>query len=232
MNGSGQPTWAAGSFLARLSPDERDKLLALGTTRLLAAGKQILVEGGRDKHVEIIRQGYVKVTTQVGGAARLLAIRLPGDLVGELAAVTDNSRMATVTTCGEVVSTVIRQADFLSFLGTHPHTANQVTGTVGRRLRWANERRSEFSAYSAQVRLAHVLADIAATCGEKVRDGLRIEVDLSQTELAALVGAAEDTVQKALRTLRRRGLVRTGYRQITVLDEPALRALADEEDVA
>ncbi len=232
MNGSGPPTWAAGSFLARLSPEERDKLLTLGTTRLLAASKRIMVEGDQDRHVEIIRQGYVKVTTQVGGASRLLAIRLPGDIVGELAAVTDSSRIATVTTCGEVVSTVIRQADFLNFLGTHPHTANQVTGTVGRRLRWANERRSEFSAYSAQVRLAHVLSDIAAACAEKVRDGLRIEVDLSQTELADLVGAAEDTVQKALRALRRRGLVRTGYRQITVLDEPALRALADEEDVA
>lgn len=223
------PSWAPGSFLSRLTPDEREKLLSLGTTRRLAAGRRILVEGRRDTHVEVIRHGYVKVTTEVGGAPRLLAIRLPGDIVGELAAITENTRMATVTTCGEVVSTVIRQADFLSFLSTHPQVANQVTGTVGRRLRWANERRSEFSAYSAQIRLAHVLADFAATCGEPVPEGLRIEVDLSQTELAALVGAAEDTVQKALRVLRNRGLVRTGYRQITVLDEPGLRALADED---
>jgi CRP/FNR family cyclic AMP-dependent transcriptional regulator len=222
------PAWAPGSFLAGITPDERDKLLALGTTRRLAPGRRLLIEGRRDTHVEILRQGHVKVTTQIGGEPRLLAIRLPGDIVGEFAAVTDNSRTATVTTCGEVVSTVVRQGDFLSFLSTHPNVANQVTATVGRRLRWANERRSEFAAYPAQVRLAHVLAEIAASCGEAVHDGLLISVELSQTELAALIGAAEDTIQKALRTLRAQGLVRTGYRRIVVLDEPALRALADE----
>jgi CRP-like cAMP-binding protein len=230
MTRNGPASWAPGSFLARITVGEREKLLALGTTRRLPGGRHLLVEGRPDTHVEIIRRGHVKVTTQVGGTPRLLAIRLPGDIVGEYAAVTGGTRSATVTTCGEVVSTVIRQADFLRFLGAHPQVANQVTATVGRRLRWANERRSEFSVYSAQVRLAHVLAEIAASCGEEVADGLLIGVELSQTELAALVGAAEDTVQKALRALRARGLVRTGYRQITVLDEPALRALADEAD--
>src|SRR5690349_16128367 len=89
--------WAPGSFLARIGADEREKLLALGTTRRLADGRHLLVEGRRDTHVEIIRRGHVKVTTQIGGTSRLLAIRLPGDLVGEYAAVTDNSRSATVT---------------------------------------------------------------------------------------------------------------------------------------
>ena len=172
----------------------------------------------------------MKVTTDVGGVPRLLAIRLPGDIVGEFAAITGNGRSATVTTCGEVVSTVIRQADFLRFVGEHPTVANELTATVGRRLRWANERRSEFAAYPVHVRLAHVLGEIAASCGEAVRDGVLIGVELSQTELATLVGAAEDTVQKALRLLRDRGLVRTGYRRITVVDHVALRALAEGAD--
>ena len=106
--------------------------------------------------------------------------------------------------------------------------AAQVTATVGRRLRWANERRSEFSAFPVHLRLARVLSEIAISCGEAVGEGLQIGVGLSQTELATLVGAREDTVQRALRLLRERGLLRTGYRRIVVLDEPGLRALADE----
>ena len=78
------------------------------------------------------------------------------------------------------------------------------------------------------MRLAHVLGEIAASCGEAVSDGVLIGVELSQTELATLVGAAEDTVQKALRLLRDRGLIRTGYRKITVVDHVALRALAHQ----
>jgi CRP/FNR family cyclic AMP-dependent transcriptional regulator len=221
------PVWAPGSFLATIGVEERDQFLALGITRPVPPGRQMLVEGRRDTHVEVIRQGHVKVTTSVGGVPRLLAIRLPGDLVGEFAAFTGNGRSATVTTCGEVVSTVIKQAEFVQFVAQHPQVAAQITATVGRRLRWANERRSEFSAFPVHVRLARVLGEIAASCGEAVGDGLMIGVELSQTELATLVGAREDTVQRALRLLRERGLLRTGYRRIIVLDEPGLRGLAE-----
>ncbi|MBO3737827.1 Crp/Fnr family transcriptional regulator [Actinoplanes flavus] len=227
---AGEPAWAPGSFLTLLTVAERDELLSLGTTRRLPGGRHLLVEGRQDTQVEVIRQGHVKITTTVGGMPRLLAIRLPGDLVGELAAITGNGRIATVTTCGDVVSTVIRQAEFLNFVNRHPHVAAQVTAAVGRKLRWANDRRSEFSAFPVHVRLGRVLLEIATSCGEAVGDTLLIRVELSQTELASLVGAREDTVQRALRDLRREGLVRTGYRRITVLDAAALRALTEKAE--
>src|ERR1700755_3599941 len=110
-----EPVWAGGSFLSLIGAEEREELLAKGTTRRLPPGRQMLVEGRLDAHVEVIRQGYVKVSTSVGGMPQLLAIRLPGDLVGELAAFTGSGRCATVTTYGEVVSTVIQRPDFMSF---------------------------------------------------------------------------------------------------------------------
>jgi CRP-like cAMP-binding protein len=215
-------------FLEHLSPKEREELLALGVTRALRPGTVILTEGALDTHVEILRSGHVKVTRSSGGTPRLLGIRLPGDILGEFGAITGNGRQATVTTCDDVVSTVIRQADFLRFLAEHPRVANQLTATVGERLHWANTRRSEFAAFSVQVRLARVLGDIAIGAGEADGDGVLIGVPLSHAELASLVGAAEDTIQKALRLLRRSGLIRTGYRRIVVLDLDALLALADE----
>ncbi|WP_430784722.1 Crp/Fnr family transcriptional regulator [Actinoplanes sp. G11-F43] len=227
---AGEPAWAPGSFLTLLSDAEREELLALGTTRKVPGGRHLLVEGRQDTQVEVIRQGHVKVTTTVGGTSRLLAIRLPGDLVGEHGAFTGNGRIATVTTCGDVVSTVIRQAAFLRFLSVHPQVSAQLTVAVSRRLLWANRRRTEFTAFPVQVRLGRVLLDIATSCGEAVGDGLLIRVVLSQTELASLIGAREDTVQRALRDLRRAGLVRTGYRRITVLDAAGLRALTDKAE--
>jgi len=222
--------WPPGSFLGRLSGAERSELLALGITRALRPDTHLFVEGMHDTHVEVIRQGYVKVTTAVGGLPQLLAIRLPGDLVGESAAVTGNSRSATVTTCGRVVSTVIRQADFLRFIAAHPRVAHQVTASVGDQLRWANARRSDFAAFPVHVRLARVLGDIASGCGEAAGDGVLIGVQLNHIELATLIGAAEDSVQKALRMLRLRGLIKTGYRRITVLDPAGLRSLVDEAE--
>ncbi|MEV6344079.1 Crp/Fnr family transcriptional regulator [Actinoplanes sp. NPDC051851] len=230
MTEGGEPAWAPGSFLDQLSAVEREELLGLGITRRLPGGRTLLVEGRLDTQVEVIREGQVKVTTAVGGVPRLLAIRLPGDLVGEFAAFTGNGRTATVTTCGQVVSTVIRQPDFVDFVNRHPNVALQITATVGRRLRWANERRSEFSAFPAHVRLARILLEIATSCGEAVADGVQITVELSQTELAYLIGAKEDTVQRALRQLRAEGLLRTGYRRIVVLDEAGMRALVESAE--
>lgn len=221
--------WSAGSFLDRISAEARRDLLNAGVTRRLSSGRRLFIEGAHDTHVEIIRQGFVKITTIAGGADRLLAIRLPGDLIGEYAAVTGQRRSATVTACGDVVSTTIRQADFRQFLGRHPETAAEVAAIVGERLRWANERRADFSAYPVHVRLARVLADIAASCGRVGEDGLVIGVELSHIELATLVGAAADTVQRALRTLRASRLIRTGYRRITVLDLTGLRRLVDDD---
>ncbi|MFF3868936.1 Crp/Fnr family transcriptional regulator [Micromonospora sp. NPDC001898] len=218
--------WSAGSFMDQVASTTRRELLALGVTRTVSAGRRLLTEGARDTHVEVIRRGFVKVTAAVDGTERLLAIRLPGDLVGELAAITGHGRTATATACGDVVSTVIRQADFLAYLGCHPTVAAQVTATVGERLRWANTRRVDFAAYPVHVRLARVLADIAAHCGRADDDELVIGVELSHTELATLVGAATDTTQRALRTLRAKRLIRTGYRRIAVLDLTGLRALA------
>jgi CRP-like cAMP-binding protein len=220
-----EPTWAPGSLLTLLSISERDELLGLGVTRRLPGGRRLLSEGRRDTQIEVIREGHVKVTIAVGGVSRLLAIRLPGDLVGEFAAFTGKGRTASVTTCGEVAATVIQQADFLHFVGRHPHVAAMIAATLGRRLRWANERRADFVAFPVHVRLGRVLLEIATTCGEAVRDGMMIAVELSQAELAQLIGAQPDSVQRALRLLRRQGLVRTGYCRVIVLDVPGLREL-------
>jgi DNA-binding GntR family transcriptional regulator len=50
---------------------------------------------------------------------------------------------------------------------------------------------------------------------------------LTQAELGGLVGAKEGTVQKALRELAARGLVRPGHRSVTIVDVAGLTAFAD-----
>jgi CRP/FNR family transcriptional regulator, cyclic AMP receptor protein len=225
-DGIGAPAWSPRSFMARLPSADRTALLALGVTRPIRPHTRLFVEGAEGTHVEVLRRGYVKITSEAAGASRLLAIRLPGDLLGELAPITGGVRSATVTACGHVVSTVIRSADFLRYVAQHPRVGQEVTATVGERLRWANARRSEFTAYPVTVRLARVLRDIAEGCGTPGGRGGPLGVQLNQAELAALIGAAEDTVQRALRSLRDDGLVGTGYRTITVLDPDGLRALA------
>jgi CRP/FNR family cyclic AMP-dependent transcriptional regulator len=220
--------WSPGSFLTGLSADRERALLALGVRRTLPSGRVLFRQGDPDTtHIEILLRGYVKVTTVEEGVESLLSVRGPGDLLGETATLTGSPRTATVRASGPVVAVVITRADFRRFLDRHPDVAVMMAATMASRLRWANRRRSEFTAYSADVRLARLLLDLGATYGEPVPEGIRLGALLSQPELATMVGIAEATAQKAFSDLRRRGIIKTGYRRIVILDLDALRAISE-----
>jgi len=218
------PRWAPGSFLARLPAEQCAGLLSLGVVRQFEAGRRLLREGDLSTHVELVLRGFVKITNVVDGTEVLMAIRMPGDLLGELAALTGNPRIATATACGRVVSSVLTGAEFHRFMRRYPDAALNMAAAMGDRLQWSNERRSDFAAYPAEVRLARLLVEIARKCGRRTEEGISIGIALSQPELATMVGVSEATVQKAFKELRGNGVLRTGYRWISVLDLPALRA--------
>jgi len=80
---------------------------------------------------------------------------------------------------------------------------------------------------SAAVIHAVVLLDLAARAGAGMPDGITIPVDLSQEDLASLPGASRSVVARMLHTLRVPGLIRTGYRSITITNQGQLRKTAD-----
>jgi CRP/FNR family transcriptional regulator, cyclic AMP receptor protein len=224
--------YAPGSFLDRLPLPVRAQLLALGTERRFEGGRRLLREGDHGVHVELLTGGFVKITAIVEGVETLLAIRVPGDILGETAALTGRPRMATVTTCGHVTSVVVSQPVFHDFMRRNPEVALYMAATMGERLRWANLRRADFAAYPAEVRLARILAEIAEKIGHRSDEGIVIGVGISQSELATMIGIAEATAQKAIRDLRRGGAITTGYRSITVVDIDRLRAMGVPADDA
>jgi CRP/FNR family transcriptional regulator, cyclic AMP receptor protein len=179
------------------------------------------------KVVYLLLSGMVKVTANVGDGQALLAIRVGGDLVGEVAALDNRPRLATVTTVGPVLARAIKQADFVGFLRRNPDVLIAVTRSVTDKLRNATARRIDFASYSPAVRLARVLFELASRYGEDVPGGRLIGCQLSQAELATLAGTKEPTAQRALRELREAGIISSGYRVTTVVDMPRLRERAN-----
>jgi CRP/FNR family cyclic AMP-dependent transcriptional regulator len=224
-----RPTgWAPGTFLGGLAPSARDELLKMCARRRFQSGSTILREGSVGSHVVLLESGFVKVTTAVDGMATLLGIRMPGELIGEIGALTRAPRNATVTACGVVQVGVATRPSFEDFLRRHPDASNLVMATIARKLTWANRRRSDFAAFPAHIRLARLLVEIAEVCGRPLPDGrIEIGVALSQPELAAMIAIARATAQKALHELRERGLISTSYRRIVLLDPAGLAALTD-----
>jgi CRP-like cAMP-binding protein len=217
-----------GSFLAKLPETSRTGLLGLGTAREYPPGRVLLREGDTTSHAFVLVTGFVKVTaTTPEGHLALLAIRTAGELIGELASMDGQPRVATVTCAGRVRARLVGQSEFHRFLAAHPDVALAVGSSVGAKLRWATRRRVDFGSREVRIRLARVLLELAAAYGTDGPAGAEIGVDLTQPELAALVGAAEPTVHRALAGFRHAGIVATGYRRITVAGRAELEAVAD-----
>lgn len=217
-----------GSFLAGLPPRTRSAFLELGTAREFTPGTVLVREGDPTTHVCLLLDGCVKVTgTTPEGELALLAIRVGGDLVGELAAMDSQPRTATVTAAGRVRARIFSQAEFRRFLSQVPEAALAVTTSVGAKLRWATRRRIDFGSREVRIRLARVLIELSLSYGIPAGEDLELGVSLTQPELAALVGAAEPTVHRALAQLRRENVVETGYRRLRIRDRSRLAALAE-----
>ncbi|MEV4728169.1 Crp/Fnr family transcriptional regulator [Micromonospora humida] len=223
--------WPYGTFLQRLDRPVRDALLATGVRRQVPAGQILIQEGRHEAYLVLLEDGLTKVTASLpDGRTALLSLRVGGDLVGEMSALNDRPRSATVTTCGPTRYSVIQPAQFKTFLRDHPDAALELAAMVSDRLRWSNRRRIDFSSYPVKIRVARVVAELCRSHGRQDRDAMVIDVRLTQPELATICGAAETSIQKALRELRAEGLVETDYRRITVRDLAALRTCGEITD--
>jgi CRP/FNR family cyclic AMP-dependent transcriptional regulator len=222
-----EPLWLPSTLLGRLGETARYDLLRLGIRRSAGPAQVILREGAREDHIIVLINALTKVAVAMtDGRQALLDVRISGDVVGEISALNGTPRSATVTTCRRSVIQIVRRADFRAFLRSHPEAALAMAGIVADRLRWANRRRVDFASYPVRVRLARALWEIATAYGHRESEGLVVDIQLTQAELATLCGAAEITVQKVLRELRESGILATGYRQVVIRDVDALRETA------
>lgn len=187
----------------------------------------LLRQGDTDRHAYVLLSGAVTVRVVDDGIEAVLAVRRPGDIVGELAALTGEPRSATVVAATDVLAGAVSGSAFVNILTRHPQAAWEVVRTQAHRLEWANQRRVDFVSRRATPRVARVLADLARDIASSEERPIRIE--LSQRELATIVGAALNTVENALRQLARKGFIERRYRAVLITDLAGLTGFADAE---
>ena len=159
----------------------------------------------------LIERGLVKITTEsYRGYTTVLAVRGPGELIGELSTIDGQVRSATAIAMTAVQAIVIPADRFHALLEENGAFTLTVLSLVVGRLRDSDRTRAEFGAQSASERVARVLLDLAQRHGLRVRgnEASRI-VAVTQQELAGVAGTSRESVVRALRDLGRAGLIVT-----------------------
>ena len=214
-------------FLGGLAAAERDALLEHGRKRRYTAGDTLFHEGDASDWVAVLLSGRVKVSYFAeSGTEVMLAVRDPGDLLGELSALDGTPRSATVTAMEPAEALVLTAAAFRVFLESYPRLALELVQSLVARLRDADVKRVEFGAYDSVGRVARRLVELTERFGRDTAAGTLIELPITQQELAGWTGTSRESVAKALQTLRRLDWVDTGRKQLVVRDVEALRRRA------
>lgn len=216
---------ASETFLALLSDAEREGLHGLGVRRSFPRGAVLMFQHEPDERVTLLLAGRVKVVRlDQDGRELLLSIRDPGDLLGELAFIDGQPRIATVTALEPVEALVTPAQAFRLHLETTPRVAVVLLEVVTRRFRETTLKWSQFAALDTMGRLAARFVELADRYGVPTEDGVTVASPLSQEELAAWTGASRAGVAHALQAMRELGWVQTERRGLLVRDLEALRA--------
>ncbi len=222
--------WPRASFLAGLEMPVLDDFLACGEQVRFGKGQALINEGDNSGDAFLLLGASVKVTARLdAGGNALLAIRVGGDIVGEISAMDGGVRTASVSACGyEPVAAVRLPRDVLrELLGRYPSAALSLASAVSRKLRVASRRQVDMINCTARVGMARVVLELAEDYGYPAeRGGILISVNLTQIELGTLVGVGETTAQRALRDLRKDGLVANSGRRLLIPSMAALRSAA------
>lgn len=214
-------------FLEKLEPGELKDLKELARPRKWPRGTTLFNEGESSDRVVVITEGRIKVSYFTeDGKEVVLAVRGPGDILGELSAFDDEPRSATATALESVETLIVTADQFKDFLAQHGRVALEMLRDLTGKLRDADRKRVEFSAFDTVGRVARRVVELAEKYGRSTDEGLRIELPLSQEELAGWTGSSREAVAKALQTLRSRGLVETHRKAMTVLDLEGLKKRA------
>ncbi|SCG67980.1 Crp/Fnr family transcriptional regulator [Micromonospora coxensis] len=216
-----------GTFLANLSPTARDALTRAGRRQVYPAGTALFHQGDPSRHVVLIGEGWVKVTSYSRqGWEALLAIRGPGDILGELSAVDGRPRLATVSGLTRVTATVLTAEQLQDCLTAWPEIALSLLRHLASSLREADNRRVEYGSSNGDSRLVVLLVELLEKHGVPSPEGVVLDLPLTQQDLAASVGTSREVVARTLRVLRQRDVLLTRRRQIVVVQPDLLRSLA------
>lgn len=218
--------WPAGSMMSLLSAESRDRLTAVGFPRSFCSGEQLLGQGALTRHVLVLLAGAARVTVDAAeGRSTVLGFCRTGDVIGEISALDDRPRSATVTATEPTIARHIPHATFVGLLADDPAVGFAVSRMMAQRLRESSQHRADLNGIPVRVRLARVLSRLSRRGdGRLAPAGMRIPI--SQEELATLVGAASASIHRELAQLRRSGSIETGYRRVVIRDSQALDRMA------
>ena len=190
-------------------------------------GQVIFNEGDQGDKLYVIASGKIKLSrSSHDGRENLLAVLGPGEIIGEISFFDPGPRTASAITVSDTELLALGHEHLRGFLRDNTGASVAMLGALAHRLRRTNDNVADLVFTDVPGRVAKALLDLAERFGVDDGSGLLVQHELTQEELAQLVGASRETVNKALADFASRGWLRLEARSVRLLEVERLRKRA------
>ncbi|WP_344806404.1 Crp/Fnr family transcriptional regulator [Microlunatus ginsengisoli] len=203
-----------------LGAGELAELGAACRSRSYRRGQFLWYQGDSGDYLAVVAEGQVKVTaTTVRGDEMVLATLTPYAEVGQLAVIDQGPRSASVVALAPSTAILVSRPQLLELMQHSPELLDALLVSMGRLVRQVTDRATDLVYLDLGARLAKLLLQ-----HDRERPGGRHEVELglTQTELAQMVGGSRAAVNRVLQDFAGRGLIQLDARAIVIRDRDGL----------
>jgi CRP-like cAMP-binding protein len=204
---------------SRLDGEQLNLLAEKVGSQSFGRGETIFHQGSMGNTLYIIVSGQVRIsTTSESGQELTLTILRGGDFLGELALLDGLPRSANAQAMRPTATLTLHRAAFLHTIQICPPIAAAVLEAMAARLRQTNVYAEQMTSFSAPRRVVRQLLSLAAQHGIAEGTTTRIDLRLTQDDLASLAGTTRETVNRVLGLLRDQHLIRLDRAQVSILN--------------
>src|SRR6266516_2897577 len=205
------------SLFADLADEDIRQLMAVAKKRTFRPGEVIFHRDDVGQVLYVIKEGKVNICLiSPEGQEISLVVLGKGDCFGELAILDGLPRSADAIALERVECYTLQRSDFHKAIMKNPKIAIQVLEVLSRRLRTTDDMVEDLIFLDVYGRVAKKLLELAETHGTKVDNGTRIDVRLTQQELASMVGASRESVNKVMGYFTDKNFISTDKHKITL----------------
>ena len=211
-------------FLAALDLSDLEQLATAVSRRKYLRGDAIMHKEDDGQSLFIVEKGSVRVyLPSLQGADLTLALLGPGDFVGDLSLLDGQPRSASADAMEDTSVLSLERSDFIELVRSSPDAAMAVMTVVAKRLRNTDEMAADLAFLDVGGRLAKKLLEMASSHGVDRHDGTLLDVNITQEQLANMIGVTRESVNRNLGRFRQDGLISSRGRRIVLRDPEGLR---------
>jgi CRP/FNR family transcriptional regulator, cyclic AMP receptor protein len=191
-----------------LRAEDSKHIAALLQKYILRKGDVLFRNGEEGHSLYMITSGKIKIIRQSrDGDEMILAVLSAGDFCGEMALLDGMPRSADAVAVEETHLYGLNRKDFLSYVMNNETAVKAILAALSKRLRKADDFLEDIFFLNVAGRLAKKLIDLALTNGSREDEQGTIKLSVTQKDLAGMIGATREIVNKELRILREKKLI-------------------------